>query len=209
MRGRLITFEGIEGSGKTTQIALLATHLEEHGVDVLTTREPGGTPLGERLRGLLLDPHVQPVPVAELLLLEAARAQLVATVVIPALEAGRFVLADRFADSSLAYQGSARRLGWDVVRPLNSLACQGVRPDRTLLLDLEVGEALARARTRPSTTARNRRFEDEEEAFHRAVGAGFRELAAAEPGRVHLIDAGGTPEQVHARIVAAVGDLVP
>jgi dTMP kinase len=207
--GRLITFEGIEGSGKTTQIELLARHLGRRGLAVRTTREPGGTPLGECLRGLLLDPALHPEPVAELLILEAARAQLVAQEIAPALARGEFVLCDRFADSSLAYQGSARGLGWDVVRPLNALACGTTSPDRTLVLDLDVADALARARHRPTTTAFNRRFEDEAEAFHRSVAAAFRELAAAEPGRVRLLDAGGTPEHVHARVLAALADLLP
>jgi dTMP kinase len=208
-RGRFVTFEGVEGTGKTTQLGLLADYLSRRGVAAVATREPGGTPLGERLRGLLLDPAGSPVPLAELLMLEAARAQLVARVVEPALAAGRWVLSDRFADSSLAYQGGARRLAPATVRRLNVLACGDTVPDRTIVLELPVEEALARARRRPSTTAANRRFEDEALVFHRAVARAYRNLARHEPARVRLVDGSGTPEQVHERIVAAVADLLP
>jgi dTMP kinase len=208
-RGRFITFEGIEGCGKTTQLLLLARHLRDRGVTVVTTREPGGTPLGERVRELLLDPKLTPVPLVELFLLEAARAQLVANVIAPALEAGKYVLSDRFADSSLAYQGGARRLPRATVERLNELACAGVVPDRTLVFDIDVELALGRARERPSTGPDNRRFEDEALAFHRAVSEAYRELARAEPGRVSIVDAGGTPEEVHERTLAALAGALP
>jgi dTMP kinase len=208
-RGFFVTFEGVEGTGKTTQLGLLADYLARRGVAAVATREPGGTPLGERLRGLLLDPAGDPVALAELLMLEAARAQLVARVVEPALAAGRWVLSDRFADSSLAYQGGARRLAPGTVRRLNALACGDTVPDRTIVLELPVEVALARARRRPTTTAANRRFEDEAMAFHRAVARAYRALARREPARVCLVDGSGTPAQVHERVVAAVADLLP
>ena len=208
-RGRFVTFEGVEGTGKTTQLGLLADYLSRRGVATVATREPGGTPLGERLRGLLLDPAGDPVALAELLMLEAARAQLVARVVEPALAAGRWVLSDRFADSSLAYQGGARRLAPATVRRLNALACGDTVPDRTIVLELSVDVALARARRRPTTTASNRRFEDETMVFHRAVARAYRNLARREPSRVRLIDGSGTPAQVHERVVAGVADLLP
>ena len=208
-KGHLITFEGIEGSGKSTQLDLLAAHLRRRGAKVVTTREPGGTPLGERARDLLLDPRLVPVPVAELFLLEAARAQLVATVIDPALRDGAFVLSDRFADSSIAYQGAGRSLGLENVQRLNGLACGATAPDRTLIFNLDVETALARARHRPSTTAANRRFEDEELAFHRQVARAYLDLASREPKRVVVVDAGGPPEQVHQRALAAVEDLLP
>ena len=208
-RGHFITFEGIEGSGKTTQLMLLASYLKHRGVTVVTTREPGGTPLGEQVRDVLLDPRLTPIPLVELFLLEAARAQLVATVIAPALESGKFVLSDRFADSSLAYQGGARRLPRSTVQRLNELACAGVVPDRTLVFDLDVELALSRARERPSTSADNRRFEDEALAFHRAVAEAYRELARAEPGRVSIVDARGTPEEVHERTLAALAGVLP
>ena len=208
-RGRFITFEGIEGCGKTTQLLLLARHLRDRGVTVVTTREPGGTPLGERVRELLLDPKLTPLPLVELFLLEAARAQLVANVIAPALGAGKFVLSDRFADSSLAYQGGARRLPRGTVERLNELACAGVVPDRTLVFDIDVELALGRARERPSTGPDNRRFEDEALAFHRAVSEAYRELALAEPGRVSIVDADGTPGEVHERTLAALTGVLP
>lgn len=207
--GKLITFEGIEGCGKTTQWRLLARHLEGRGLAVVTTREPGGTSLGERVRDLLLDPRLAPVAVGELFLLEAARSQVVAEIIAPALEAGKLVLSDRFADSSVAYQAGARGIDRASVERLNALACAGVVPDRTLVFDLDVEMALARARHRPSTTADNRRFEDEAIQFHHAVAVAYRELASREPARVVLIDANGTEDEVHFRALAAVADLVP
>jgi dTMP kinase len=188
---------------------LLASYLKHRGVTVVTTREPGGTPLGEQVRDVLLDPRLTPIPLVELFLLEAARAQLVAAVIAPALESGKFVLSDRFADSSLAYQGGARRLPRSTVQRLNELACAGVVPDRTLVFDLDVELALGRARERPSTSADNRRFEDEALAFHRAVAEAYRELARAEPGRVSIVDARGTPEEVHERTLAALAGVLP
>jgi dTMP kinase len=209
MRGVFITFEGIEGSGKSTQVALLIRFLSAHGADVVTTREPGGTRLGERVREILLDPASDPVPLAELFLLEAARAQLVQRVIAPALAAGRFVVSDRFADSSAAYQGTARELGAGVVATLNATACGDVVPVRTLVLDLEGEVALQRARSRASTTADNSRFEDEAMAFHRRVAHGYRDVARRESARVRLVDASGSPEQVHERVLAELSDLLP
>ncbi len=209
MPGRLITFEGVEGCGKTTQLLLLASDLRQRGVPVVTTREPGGTPLGERVRELLLDPRMVPAPAAELFLFEAARAQVVAEVIVPALAAGTTVLADRFSDSSLAYQGGARGLPGATVARLNELACGGLVPDRTLVFDLEVELAFGRARRRPSTTPENSRFEDEALAFHQAVAEAYRALARREPRRVAIVDARGTPEEVHGRTRAAVADLFP
>jgi len=207
--GRLVTFEGIEGSGKTTQLHLLAEYLRRREVAVVTTREPGGTPLGERIRALLLDPNLKPTPVAELFLLEAARAQLVATVIGPALREGAFVVSDRFADSSLAYQGEARALGGEMVARLNATACGAVAPDRTLVFDLDVSIALSRARSRASTTATNRRFEDEEVAFHRAVAHAYLDLAKRDPGRVRVVDAAGTRDEVFRRTLASLDGVLP
>jgi dTMP kinase len=207
--GRLITFEGIEGSGKSTQLELLANHLASQGVTLITTREPGGTSLGEHLRDVLLDPRERPVPLAELFLLEAARAQLVARVISPALDAGKVVLADRFADSSLAYQGGGRGLSDAAVATLNSLACEDLEPHRTLVLDLPVEVALARARHRPSTTADNRRFEDEALAFHRRVAEAYLRLARCHPDRVRIVNASGTREEVHERVLAALAGALP
>jgi dTMP kinase len=208
-RGVLITFEGVEGCGKSTQAELLQRSLRERGVQVLLTREPGGTTLGEQVRALLLSPASAPVPLAELFLLEAARAHLVATVIVPALARGEVVLSDRFSDSSLAYQGSARGLEWDVVRRLNAIACGELRPARTVILQVPLELALSRARSRIATTAANRRFEDEAEPFHRLVAAGFQRLAREEPERVRLVDGSGSPESVHERVLAELAEVLP
>lgn len=208
-RGCFISFEGVEGSGKSTQIERLATHLGRHGVAVVATREPGGTALGEHLRGVLLDPASDPTAAAELFILEAARAQLVTRVIAPALQRGATVIADRFADSSVAYQGVARGLGIELVERLNEVACGGVVPDRTVVLDLPIEVALPRARSRRSTNAANRRFEDEADPFHHAVARAYRDLAARHPDRVRLVDARGGVEEVHARVLAALAGVVP
>ncbi|MFH1177360.1 MAG: dTMP kinase [Acidobacteriota bacterium] len=207
--GRFITIEGIEGSGKSTQLELLAVYLRTQGRAVVTTREPGGTRLGERVRELLLHPQSDPVPLAELFLLEAARTQLVQQVIAPALAVGGVVLADRFADSSLAYQGVARRLGWKTVSRLNEIACAGLAPDATVVLDLPVEVALARARRRVSTTEENSRFEDEALAFHRRVAEGYLQLAQRAPERVLLVDATGAPEAVHQRVLGRLAGFLP
>ncbi len=206
---RFITFEGIEGSGKTTQVELLAARLRESGQRVVTVREPGGTPLGEKLRDLLLHPASDPVPLAELFLLEAARAQLTSQVIVPALTGGAFVLADRYADSSLAYQAAGRGLAWEEVAACNALACAGVVPCRSVVLQLPVATALSRARCRPGTTAANRRFEDEALDFHARVAAGYQRLARLFPERVRIVDAAGTPEAVHQRVIEALRGVLP
>lgn len=208
-KGRFITFEGVEGCGKSTQADLLARELEDRGIAVLKTREPGGTDLGERLRGVLMARGDTITPLAELFLMEAARAQHVARVILPALHRGAWVVCDRFADSSTAYQGGGRAVGVDIVEELNRVACGGLKPDRTVLLDFPVAEGLARARGRASTSPANCRFEDEDLSFHRAVADAYRELAAREPGRVVMVDARGTPSQVRARVLAALADVLP
>ena len=209
VRGPFVTFEGVEGCGKSTQLALLSRDLRSSGREVVTTREPGGTALGERLRDLLLDPAFAPVPVAEVCIFEAARAQLVAQVIRPALERGAVVLADRFADSSTVNQGVARGLGVAAVAALNTFACGGLVPDRTIVIDLAVETALARARSRSGTTAANRRFEDETLDFHRAVASGFHELAVREAARVRFVAGDGTIEAVAERVRAALVGVLP
>ena len=203
-----MTFEGVEGCGKSTQLRLLEQALRARGVSVVVTREPGGTPLGVKLRRLLLDPAVAAEPLTELLLLLADRAQHVARVIRPALAAGSWVLSDRFADSSMAYQGVARGLGATLVRTLNEVACQEVWPDRTIVVDLPVAEALTRARRRRTTTARNRRFEDLADGFHRAVADAYRGLAEAEPSRVRVVSGSGSVAQVHQRVLDALADVL-
>jgi dTMP kinase len=187
-RAPFITFEGIEGSGKTTQIELLAEHLRSRGFSVLVTREPGGTPIGERLRDILLHPGTNAVPMTELFVLEAARSQIVAQVIAPSLADGTTVICDRFADSSLAYQGGGRGIAEGVVATVNALACAGTVPDRTIVLDMPV---------------------DEDMRFHRAVAEAFRRLAAHEPTRVRLVDGQGEREQVFARVLGALAGVLP
>jgi dTMP kinase len=197
MRGLLVTFEGIDRSGKSTQAHLLAKAL---GEDAVAVREPGGTPAGERVRDLLKDPSVELSPHAEALLFAAARAQLVREVIAPALDAGRVVICDRYLDSSLAYQGAARGLGVEEVAHVNVFATGGLEPDLTLLLELATDAAAARGAERD-------RFESEGEPLQAAVAAAYSRLAAEDPGRWRVIDAGRPPEDVHAEVLAAVEAL--
>jgi len=202
-RGVFITFEGGEGSGKSTQIRMLAARLEAAGMTVRVLREPGGTVPGEAVRRILLDPdHAGLDARAELLLYEAARAQLVAEVIEPALQAGEVVLCDRFYDSSTAYQGYGRGLPIDEVTQLNAAATGGLVPDRTLVLDIGPELGIARA-----TTHSTDRLEGEDRTFHDAVREGFLAIASAEPQRVRVLDATGTIEEVAEKIEAALRDL--
>jgi dTMP kinase len=197
--GRLITLEGTERCGKSTQAAILARKL-----DAVLTREPGGTALGERIRDLLLDPRSSPIGHrAEALLLAAARAQLVAEVVRPALESGRHVVSDRFSDSSLAYQGHGRGLPLQDLRLLSDWASAGLWPDVTVLVD--VPEEVARDRRGTDVPDR---FESEDRDFHRRVVEGYRQLAAAEPDRWRVVDGSGTVEAVAARVWDAISGVL-
>jgi len=193
-----ISFEGLDGCGKTTQAGLLAAAAESEGREVVAVREPGGTAPGERIRGVLLDPALRIGDWAEALLYAAARAQLVEEVIRPALDRGATVIADRFVDSSLAYQGSARGLGVDAVLDVNRVATQGLMPDRTVLLRLDEAAAAAR-RGEPD------RIEAEDADFHRRVAEGFAAAARRFPGRIAVVDASGTPAEVAARVREAVG----
>jgi dTMP kinase len=197
-RGLLIAFEGVEGAGKSTQIELLRRTLEERGLAVVATREPGGTPLGERVRALLLDPSTSVHPRAEALLFAAARAELVEQVIRPALERGEVVLCDRYLDSSLAYQGAARGLGREEIAAINRFATAGLLADVVVLLRLDPAEGLARGH------GRRDRIECQDLEFHRRVAEAFLELAAAEPERFAVIDASQPAE----RIAAEVRDTV-
>lgn len=199
IRGRFIAVEGVDGSGKSTQVALLATALRDAGHRVLTTREPGGTPLGERLRGLVLDPAVSMGPRAEALVFAAARAELVSTIIEPALADGKWVISDRFVDSSLAYQGAARGLGIEAVAEANALAIGACVPDVVVILDLPTADAVARG------DASRDRIEQEGHELQARVAAGYRELARQDPARRLLVDASGEPGDVHARVLAAIG----
>ena len=200
MRGRFITFEGVEGCGKSTQMARLLEWMEKAGLPVLATREPGGTKVGEGIRELLLTPRDEGLDAgAELLLYEAARAQHVGEVIRPALEAGTHVLCDRFFDSTTAYQAFGRGLDEEMVLDLNRMASGGLVPDLTLLFSVAIEEGLGRARG----DSAGDRLEGESLAFHRRVQAGFEALAQREPGRFRVLGEGAI-EQVHEEVIAIV-----
>jgi len=192
-----ITFEGVEGSGKSTQLTRLAERLSGRGLPVRRTREPGGTALGERLRAILLDPAQRDLdPMAEFLLFEADRRQHVREVIRPALDSGAWVLCDRFSDSTRAYQSGGRGLDAGWVAAVDDRVREGLVPDLTLLFDVEPDVGLARARSRD---AREGRFEAEELAFHVRVRSAFHEIARREPSRVAVVDAGDDVDRVAER----------
>jgi dTMP kinase len=207
-RGRFISLEGGEGVGKTSQLAALAEALRGRGLALLVTREPGGSPGAEAIRQLLLEGEENRWnPRAEALLFAAARSDHVATTIRPALERGEWVLSDRFVDSSLAYQGEAGGLGMAAVRDLHRFGSEDFLPDRTLVLTLNEAEGAVRARARDGHLGD--RIGSRPPSSHAAVDAGFRHLAASEPERVRLIDASGPPATVTARLLYALGDLLP
>jgi len=204
-RGYFITLEGGEGTGKSTQLEKLVTHLERRGFEVVLTREPGGTPLAEAIRGVLLDPTHHPDGIVEIFLLEAARHDHVQRVIRPALERGAVVVCDRFADSSLVYQGLVRGVGWDEVARLNQLATGGLVPDRTLVFDMEPKSAIDRARSRNTEASlRESRFDDEPAPFHDAIRDGYHELVRRCPERAVMIDASGDQDAVFDRVRRAL-----
>lgn len=208
-----ITLEGIEGSGKTSQVQAIARWLSAAGYAVLTTREPGGTAIGGQIRSVLLHPQNDALaPGAELLLYMADRVQHVETVVRPALAAGKVVICDRFFDATMVYQGYARGLDREMIRRLHGLTCGGMAPDLTLLLDLAPEVGLARAWRRidqDGTATEESRFEKETLAFHRRVREGYLDLARREPQRFHLIDAAVDPQGVQAQIEGALAGRFP
>jgi dTMP kinase len=214
-RGRFITFEGPEGSGKSTQLRLLGERLRTSGQDVLETQEPGGTPIGIQIRHVLLDAKNRELcPTAELLLMFASRAQNVDELILPALSAGRTVLSDRFTDSTLVYQGVGRGLGADVVYELDRIACRGLVPDLTLVIDIDAETGLERARRRSARTEASEtgvsetRIEEQDVGFHRRVRDAYRQLAADDSRRVRLIDGSQTREAVAEQVWQAVAPLV-
>jgi dTMP kinase len=196
-----VTLEGVDGAGKSTQAGLLAEAL---GPATLLLREPGGTPAGERLRDLLKDASVELTPRAELMLFCAARAELVERVIVPALETGRNVVCDRFVDSTVAYQGGARGVDEGLVRTLNDAAVRGCMPDRTVLLRADTATAAGRARGRHGSPSSDR-FESEGSGFKDRIAAAFERIAAAEPDRIVIVDAVGTVEEVHGRVLEELG----
>jgi len=206
LNGAFITFEGIDGSGKSTQVRMLASVLRLRGMDVVQTREPGGTPLGARLREALLDAQEQVDPLAELLLYAADRAQHVRALLNPALAAGRVVLSDRYADATVAYQGAGRGFEPSLVAQVIALATGGLKPDLTLLFDLSVAESVERSRQRTTANdgAASDRLELEAENFHSRVRDAYLQIASAEPERVRIVDARLSVEEIHAKVLEIV-----
>jgi dTMP kinase len=201
-RGRFITFEGIDGSGKSTQMRMLGERLRHERHDVIETVEPGGTAVGQQIRRILLDSANQDLrPSAELLLYFASRAQNVEQCIRPALSAGKIVLCDRFTDSTLAYQGYARGLGEETVLTLDRIACRGLTPDLTLLIDLDLETGLARAHRRNADApAAGTRMDDQSFEFHRKVREAYLALAKQHVGRFRIIDGRGTPDVIAAKV---------
>lgn len=210
-KGVFITFEGVEGSGKSTQIRLLADGLKKAGYAVTVTREPGGTTPGEALRKIALDPASGDLdPLTELLIFSAARRELISRVIAPALTAGHAVLCDRFADSTLAYQGYARGLNLAMIEQLSHNVTKGSWPDMTIVLDVDVEEGLTRSVTRMAMQGVHdeARFEEEGLAFHRKVREGYFEIAKKDPQRVRIIKP-GTAEEVRKSVFSSLSSLFP
>jgi dTMP kinase len=211
-RGLFITLEGLDGSGKTTQIKRLAAWMDRHGIQTMVTRQPGGTATGDRIRALLLDSGSTPLaPMTEMALMFADRAQAIAEVIEPALQAGRVVLCDRFTDSTEAYQGGGRQLGSERVLGLHRLVCGNLQPDLTLLLLPTLDASLTRARRRnekhaAKTGQDENRFEQEQGEFFRRVWEKYREIARREPERVVMIEGNLSIDEVHEQIVEAVSE---
>lgn len=211
-RGKFITFEGLDGTGKSTQLRKLAAALRQAGHKVVETREPGGTATGEKIRKVLLDSGTAALdPLAEMALMFASRAQHIAEVIEPGLASGAIVLCDRFTDSTEAYQGNGRKLGSEPVRALHRVLCGDLQPDLTILLDSNPHTSLSRARQRNQQASKSsgrshdeNRFEQENRAFFARVREGFAAIAKREPGRVIVVNARGTPGQTHQNIMEIV-----
>lgn len=200
MTGTFITFEGIDGSGKTTQLRLLQNFLKEAGCEVLLTREPGGTPVGNRLRAALLDAQEEVDPLTELLVFAADRAQHVRRVLRPALEAGQVVFSDRYADATTAYQGAGRGFSPELISEIIELATEGLKPDLTVLFDLSVEDSTARTRRRGDGKQQGDRLDAENAEFHTRVRDAYLRIAAAEPERVKIVSTNQPKELTQERL---------
>jgi dTMP kinase len=198
--GTFITFEGIDGSGKSTQLRLLSGFLRMNACDVVLTREPGGTPLGLRLREVLLDAQEEVDPLTELLVFAADRAQHVRRLLRPTLESGRVVLSDRYADATVAYQGAGRGFSPQLISEIVALATEGLVPDLTLLFDIPIAESIGRTTRRSTVKNKRDRLDTENSEFHTRVREAYLRIAAAEPERVKLINTSGPVEETHEQV---------
>ena len=208
MHGKFITFEGIDGSGKSTQLRMLANELRVRGFNVLPTCEPGGTPLGRRLREAFLETEENVAPLAELLLFAADRAQHVNFLVKPALAEGKIILSDRYADATFAYQGAGRGFPDSTVKQVIELATEGLKPDLTLFFDLPIEKALTRTNNRNDSGERKNRMDKETTGFYSRVREGYLKIAAGEPERFIVIDAEGSTNEVQTRVVEIVTNFL-
>lgn len=204
MRGKFITFEGIDGSGKSTQLRMLASELRFRGFDVLTTCEPGGTPLGRRLREAFLETEETVAPLAELLLFAADRAQHVNFLIKPELENGKIVISDRYSDATAAYQGAGRGFDDETINQVISLATGGLKPDLTLFFDLSVSEAILRTNSRSNDGERKNRMDSEAIDFYERTRSSYLEIAANEPERFRVVNANGAVEEIKTKVLEIV-----
>jgi len=204
LRGKFITFEGIDGSGKSTQLRMLANELRVRGFNVLPTSEPGGTPLGRRLREAFLETEENVAPLAELLLFAADRAQHVNFLVKPALAEGKIVISDRYADATFAYQGAGRGFSESTVNQVIELATDGLKPDLTLFFDLPIEKAVLRTNNRTDAGEQKNRMDKETAGFYARVREGYLKIAANEPERFRVVHAEGSPSEVQVRVVEIV-----
>ena len=208
MHGKFITFEGIDGSGKSTQVRTLASELLFRGYEVLTTCEPGGTPLGRRLREAFLETEENVSPLAELLLFAADRAQHVNFLVRPALEQGKIVISDRYADATLAYQGAGRGFPEKTVNQVIKFATDGLKPHLSLFFDLPIEKALSRTNSRNDDGGRKNRMDSETTEFYERVRQAYLQIAAQEPKRFRIVNAEGSTSEVQTRVVEIVSEFL-
>ena len=208
MKGKFITFEGIDGSGKSTQLRMLAQVLAERGLDVVTTREPGGTTLGQHLREAFLETTETVAPMAELLAFAADRAQHVEFLIKPAIAAGKIVISDRYADATFAYQGAGRSFAEGKVNQVIDLATGGLKPDITLFFDIPVETAISRMSDRDETQAKKNRMDEETAEFYSRVRGAYLWIAEREPERFRIVDASGSIAEIHAAVVDVVDELL-
>lgn len=208
MRGKFITFEGIDGSGKSTQLRLLAGDLRMRGFDVLTTLEPGGTPLGRRLREAFLETEENVAPIAELLLFAADRAQHVEFLVKPALETGKIVISDRYADATAAYQGAGRGFDEKTINQVIKIATNGLKPDLTLFFDIPIEKAILRTNSRSDDETIKNRMDSETVEFYERVRDAYLKIASREPRRFRVIEANSSIEEIHKEVSAIITNFL-